>query len=67
MSIDHTAAGLQHVLTGAERASDAALAQRRADAPLRPAKPQARCDHGLFSEDARQGDLVDLARGRGGQ
>lgn len=35
MSIDYTAAGLQHVLPGTERASDATLAQRRAAAPMR--------------------------------
>lgn len=35
--------------------------RRRAAAPLKPAKPQAPCDVGLFSDDARQIDLVDYA------
>jgi hypothetical protein len=38
----------------------AALAQRKADAPLKPRKDQAPCDVGLFSDDARQIDLLDL-------
>jgi hypothetical protein len=42
------------------------LAQRRANAPLRPAKEQAPCDHGLFGDERNQADLVDLARKHGG-
>lgn len=37
-------------------------AQRKADQPLRPSQPQVPCDHGLFSDDAAQLDLVDEAR-----
>ena len=35
--------------------------QHKADAPLRPAKPQEACDVGLFSDQASQLDLVTLA------
>jgi hypothetical protein len=40
----------------------AGLAKQRAREPLRPNKPQAACDVGLFSDDARQIDLEDLLR-----
>jgi hypothetical protein len=36
--------------------------QRKADARLRPSKPQAPCDHGLFSDESKQLDLVDMTR-----
>lgn len=36
--------------------------QRRADASIKPTKPQEPCDLGLFSDNAAQIDLVDLAR-----
>lgn len=49
---------LQCVLPGAERASDAEMAQRRADAPLKPKTAQRPCDAGLFSDDANQLKLV---------
>lgn len=51
---------LQAVLPGAERVSLAAMAKRRANAPLRPAKPQKPCDVGLFSDEADQLDLVEM-------
>jgi hypothetical protein len=38
----------------------AGLAQIKANAPLRPSKPQKACDEGLFSDDARQSDLIGL-------
>lgn len=59
--LDRTAAGLQRVLPGAGH-DLAELARRRASAPLKPSKPQAACDVGLFSDDSAQLDLVDLAR-----
>jgi hypothetical protein len=40
----------------------AGLARRLAGAPLRPAKPQAACDLGLFGDESSQADLVDMAR-----
>jgi len=40
------------------RAAD--LAKLKAAAPLRPAKPQAPCDVGLFSDDAAQMDLIEM-------
>jgi hypothetical protein len=43
-------------------ADHAGLAKQRASEPLRPNKPQAACDVGLFSDDARQIDLEDLLR-----
>jgi hypothetical protein len=46
-----------------ERAADRlAMLNRRAGAPLRPGVPQAPCDHGLFSDQALQLDLVERAR-----
>ena len=36
------------------------LLQQRAAAPLKPAKAQAPCDHGLFSDTAAQLDLVEM-------
>jgi hypothetical protein len=33
------------------------LAKRRALAPLKPAKPQQPCDHGLFSDDMDQVEM----------
>jgi hypothetical protein len=50
----------QAVLPGAERVSQAVLARRRANAPLRPNKAQQPCNVGLFSEDADQLDLVEM-------
>ncbi len=44
----------QAVLPGAERASQADLAQRRANAPLKPKAIQRPCDAGLFSDSANQ-------------
>jgi hypothetical protein len=59
-AIDRTPAGSQHVIPGAERVGDGTLAQRRADSPLRPRAPQRPRDHGLFSDDAGQADLLHL-------
>jgi len=47
----------QAVLPGAERASDAEIAQRRANAAMRPNKPQRPCDAGLFSDTANQTEM----------
>jgi len=41
----------------------AEIARRKAAAPLRPTKPQAAPDCGLFSDDAAQVDLCDLING----
>ena len=57
MTIDTTEAGQQTVLPGAERASDATMAQRRANSPLKPRRAQQPCDVGLFSDEANQRDL----------
>lgn len=54
---DATAAGQQSVLPGAERATDATMAQRRANAPLKPSKPQSACDVGLFGDEQNQKDF----------
>jgi len=62
MAIDHTAAGWQQVLAGAEKAKDTATVQRAAAKPLRPAVPQRPCDIGLFSDEAAQMDLCDLIK-----
>lgn len=42
----------------------AGMLRLMAAAPLRPRKPQAPCDHGLFSDEADQLDLVSLFRER---
>lgn len=35
----------------------ATIAQRKANAPLKPRKEQVACNHGLFSDDSLQRDL----------
>jgi hypothetical protein len=59
-AIDRTQAGQQYVLPGADRASDATMARRAAEKPLQARVPQQPCDHGLFSDHARQLDICDL-------
>lgn len=56
-ALDRTAAGFQTVLTGAERASEATMAQRAANAPLKPKTAQKPCDVGLFGDEANQEEL----------
>lgn len=48
----------QLVIPGAERATDADIAQRRADAPLKPKAPQ-KDPGGLFSDDVNEPQLFD--------
>jgi hypothetical protein len=48
---------LQSVLPGAERATDAEIAQRRALAPLKPKTIQRPCDAGLFGDSANQQEM----------
>lgn len=48
---------------GGAKASQGDLAQRGADAPIRPTKAQELIDFGLFGDTASQTDLVDRARG----
>lgn len=50
----------QLVLPGAEKAPDKKLAQLKADAPLRPDKPQKGMDFGLFGDEPNQGSLFQL-------
>lgn len=59
---ERTPIGDQGVIPGAEKASTAALLQRRADAPLRPDRWQKRCDEGLFGDQHTQTDLIDQIR-----
>lgn len=47
----------QCVLPGAERATDATMAQRRTDAPLKPKTAQRPCDAGLFGDSANQEEM----------
>jgi hypothetical protein len=47
----------QAVLPGAERTTQAELAQRRANAPLKPKASQRPCDAGLFSDQSQQKEL----------
>ena len=57
--IDQTPIGPQYVIPGAERIGEGAEAQRKADAPMRARKPQKPAG-GLFADDAKQVDLMDL-------
>jgi hypothetical protein len=59
-AIDRTPADPQHVLPGADKASDAIMARRAAEKPLQARVPQQPCDIGLFSNDAAQADLLHL-------
>lgn len=53
--------GCQHVMPGSEPGQIGYL-KRKAAAPLKPTKPQEACDHGLFGDESRQVDLIDLLR-----
>jgi hypothetical protein len=59
MTIDRTPAGEQRVLPGAEKASNATLAQRLADAPLRPKREQSPTANlgGLFGDASKQVEM----------
>ena len=48
---------VQAVLPGAERVSDAAIAQRRAGTPLKPKAAQRPCDAGLFGDSHQQQEM----------
>jgi len=48
--------------TGITAARKRGRIMRLAMAPMKPAKPQLPCDVGLFSDNANQLDLVELAR-----
>lgn len=41
------------------------IAERQWQKPKLAPKPQQACDHGLFSDDAKQTDLLDLTRANG--
>jgi hypothetical protein len=56
---ERTGAGEQHVMPGAERISDAELAKRRAEQPLKSKAEQKPADEGLFSDQSKQADLFD--------
>ncbi len=62
MATDRTPAGPQHVLPGAEKASDTAMVRRAAVKPLRASVPQRPCAVGLFSDETLQTDLMSLIR-----
>jgi hypothetical protein len=53
----------QTVLPGAERITDAELAQRRANEPLKPKAEQKPMDEGLFGDEKDQQELFQQARG----
>jgi hypothetical protein len=36
------------------------IAERKWQAGLKPGKPQVACDHGLFSDEAAQLDLIEM-------
>ena len=54
----------QLVIPGAGRASDATMAQRGADAPMRPTAPQKGMETGLFGDSMNQRDMFDLPLAR---
>jgi hypothetical protein len=53
-------AGLSYLPGQLEIAGTAKSAHGFANQSLRPSKPQKPCDHGLFSDDAAQLDLVEM-------
>ncbi|MCA1458106.1 hypothetical protein I6F35_33775 [Bradyrhizobium sp. BRP22] len=61
---ERTDAGEQTVLPGAEKISQAEQAQRKADEPLRPKAAQHPADEGLFGDENKQTDLLDLTKAR---
>lgn len=61
---ERTEAGEQTVLPGAEKESEGKQAQRKADQPLKPKAAQKPADEGLFGDDSKQTDLLDLPRAR---
>lgn len=60
VATETTAAGEQTVLPGAERIGDGELAQRKSDQPLKPTAAQKPADEGLFGDDSKQTDLLDV-------
>ncbi len=58
---EHSGAGEQHVMPGAEQISDAELAKRRAEQPLKSKAEQKPADEGLFSDQSKQADLFNPA------
>jgi hypothetical protein len=50
----------QTVIPGAEKAADKTMAQRGADAPLKPKANQKPADDGLFGDGHKQTDLLDM-------
>lgn len=61
--VERTDAGDQFTLGDATApVSSAAIAGKRADEPLRPRAPQQALDVGLFGDDSKQTDLMDLVR-----
>lgn len=49
-----------HSLFNRLAADQRTIAERRWSAPTRAGKPQLPCDHGLFSDEALQLDLVEM-------
>ncbi len=64
---ERTGAGEQHVIPGTERISNAELAKRRAEQPLKPKHKQKPADEGLFSDESKQTDLVDQITAKAGR
>lgn len=54
----------QFDLPACDHAPSRLLLQRKADAPMRPNKPQRPVDIGLFGDAHAQIDLEDLTKGR---
>ena len=61
-STEKTGAGEQHVIPGAEPIGTAEHAQRGADEKLKPKAAQKAADEGLFGDESKQTDLVDMAK-----
>jgi hypothetical protein len=61
-STERTKVGEQPSLPGTDLISNAEVAKRRAAEPLRPKARQKQADGGLFSNDNKQTDLIDLVK-----
>jgi hypothetical protein len=61
-TVEQTDQGIQQVIPGAEKISEAETAQRQADKPLKAKAPQKDADEGLFGDEKDQTDLIDRLR-----
>ena len=60
LTTESTPAGTQAVIPGAEKIGQGEQAQRAADQPLKPTVAQKPLDIGMFGDESKQSDLMDL-------